>query len=141
MVIGAAGGILLHGTHLMGHWSKIQASPAPSSGEAELNAASKGISELLSVRHLLNEMNVLVKMTHYVDASAAKGTTLRKGAGRIKHLEVRQLWCQAMVEKYCVEVLKIPRKQNLADVLTHAAPRRCWELFHDAVNIWTSTEP
>ena len=49
-------------------------------------------------------------MKQYLDASATKGTMLRKGAGKIKHLEVRQLWCQAMVEKYNIEVLKIRRK-------------------------------
>ena len=68
----------MHGTHLIAHWSKVQSSPAPSSSEAELNAASKGISEILGVRHLLDEMSIEVKMKLYVDASAAKGTILRK---------------------------------------------------------------
>ena len=131
----------MHGTHLIAHWSKVQATPAPSSGEAELNAASKGISEILGVRHLLDEMSIDIKMKLYVDASAAKGAILRKGAGRIKHLEVRQLWCQAMVEKYGIEVQTIPRKINLADVLTHAVPRRCLNLFHEAVNIYLTAEP
>ena len=136
-----SGGVLFHGPHLVAHWSKVQTSPAPSSGEAELNAASRGISEVLSVRHLLDEMKIPVTMRHYVDASAAKGTILRKGAGRIKHLEIRQLWCQSMVEKYSLEVLKISRKVNLADVLTHAVPRRCLNLFHDAVHVYLSAEP
>ena len=131
----------MHGTHLIGHWSKLQGSPAPSSGEAELNAASKGISEVLGVRRLLVQLHTPVQITQYIDASAAKGTLLRKGAGKIKHLEVKQVWCQAMVEKYSIEVLKIPRKQNLADVLTHPVPRRCMDLFHDATNVYTGTEP
>ena len=136
-----SGGVLFHGPHLIAHWSKVQSTPAPSSGEAELNAASKGISEVLSVRHLLTEMQIPVTVKQYLDASAAKGTMMRKGAGRIKHLEVRQLWCQAMVEKYEISVLKVPRKLNLADVLTHAVPRRCWSLFLEAVNVYLSAEP
>ena len=86
-----SGGIILHGGHLIGHWSKLQSSPAPSSGEAELNACSKGLSEVLGIRHFLSQIGIEAHIRHYIDASAAKGTLLRKGAGKIKHLEVRQL--------------------------------------------------
>ena len=130
-----SGGVILYGGHLVGHWSKLQGSPAPSSGEAELNAGSKGLSELLGIRHLLDQMGMDVGMTHYLDASATKGTMLRRGAGKIKHLEVRQLWCQYAVERYGIRIIKIPRKQNLADTLTHPVGRRCWELFHEAVGV------
>ena len=94
-----SGGVILHGGHLVGHWSKLQSSPAPSSGEAELNAGSKGLSETLGIRHFLEQIGVTARVSHFIDASAAKGTMMRKGAGKIKHLEVRQLWCQYAVEK------------------------------------------
>ena len=42
-----SGGILLHGSAMISHWSKTQSNVALSSGEAELNGAVKGISELL----------------------------------------------------------------------------------------------
>ena len=125
----------------MGHWSKLQNSPAPSSGEAELNAGSKGLSEALGIRHFLDQMGISVRMTHHLDASAAKGTMMRKGAGKIKHLEVRQLWCQYAVEKYQVEVVKIPRRLNLADSWTHPINKRGMALFHEAVGIRVSEEP
>ena len=80
-------------------------------------------------------------MKHFVDASAAKGTILRKGAGKIKHLEVKQLWCQHAVEKYKVEIIKIPRGQKLADNLTHGVGKRSMELFHEAVNVIVRGEP
>ena len=60
---------------------------------------------------------------------------MRKGAGKIKHLEVRQLWCQHAVEKYGIEVVKIPRKLNLADSLTHGISKKDQALFHDAIGI------
>ena len=131
----ASGGVIVYGGHLVGHWSKLQSSPAPSSGEAELNAGSKGLSELLGIRHFLEQVGVTVYLRHYIDASAAKGTLLRKGAGKIKHLEVKQLWCQHAVEKYEVQVINIPRRVNLADILTHPAGKGQWTLFHDAVDI------
>ena len=111
----------------------LQASSAPSSGEAELNAATKGLSEVVGVKNFLEQLGIRVNLRHYVDASAAKGTMLRQGAGKIKHLEVRQLWCQFAVERHQVEVIKIPRKINLADNLTHPVGRRDLSLFHDAL--------
>ena len=106
-----------------------------------MNAASKGLSEVLSIRHLLEQMDIRVEIVHYLDASAAKGTLLRKGAGKIKHLEVRQLWCQHVVDKYAIKVVKIPRRINLADNLTHAMSGRSMELFHEAVKVIVEGEP
>ena len=67
-----SGGVIFHGSHLVGHWSKLQSGPAPSSGEAELNAGAKGLSEVLSIRHLLCQLGMDAVITHYIDASAAK---------------------------------------------------------------------
>ena len=37
--------------------------------------------------------------------------------GGIKHLEMRDLWCQGIVKKYDIAVRKIPRERNPADLL------------------------
>ena len=76
-----------------------------------------------------------------LDASAAKGTLLRRGAGKIKHLEIRQVWCQHAVDKYGIEVAKISRKGNLADCLTHVIGKRDLALFHEATGIKIIEEP
>ena len=128
-----SGGVIFHGDPLIGHWSKIQHGPAPSSGEAELNAGSKGLPEVLSIRHFLEQVGIKTYVIHYLDASAAKGTMLRRGAGKIKHLEVRQLWCQHAVERYGVKVVKIPQKGNLADTLTRPVGKKDMRLFYEAV--------
>ena len=90
---------------------------------------------MLGIRHFLSQIGIEAHIRHYVDASAAKGGLLRKGAGKIKHLEVRQLWCQHAVEKYGIEVVKIPRKLNLADSLTHGIGKKDLALFHEAIGI------
>ena len=118
--------------------STVQSIITLSLGEAEYYALTKGAAVGISIRALLEDFgegNVALSLR--ADSTTAKSLGHRLGAGRIKHLEVRQLWCQAMVEKYCVEVLKIPRKLNLADVV----PRRCMNLFHDAVNVYLTAEP
>ena len=90
---------------------------------------------MLGVKHFLEQLNVNVKLVHYLDASAAKGVLMRKGSGKVKHLEVRQLWGQHMVERYKVDVRKIPRKQDLADNFTHAIGRQGMELFYESVGL------
>ena len=57
------------------------------------------------------------KITHKVDASACKGILVRSGAGKVKHLGVRQLWVQEAVEKLKINVMKIPLEQNVADMM------------------------
>ena len=51
-----SGGIMLMGTHVIGHWCKTQANVALSSGEAELNAALKGGCEALGVKTMSEEL-------------------------------------------------------------------------------------
>ena len=55
----------------------------------------------------------------FCDSSAARGIASRQGVGRIKHLEVRQLWVQEQVARGRASVQWLPRKANAADVLTH----------------------
>ena len=50
------------------------------------------------------------------DSSARKGTLSRKGSGKVKHLEIRQLWHIASGN---VVLLKVHRDLNPADALTH----------------------
>ena len=66
---------------------------------------------------------------------------MRRGAGKIKHLEIRQLWCQHAVDRYHIEVHKIAWKANLADSLTHVIGKRELALFHEATGINVVEEP
>ena len=53
-----SGGGLFVGDNLIAHWSKMQSNVALSSGEAELDAAVKGISALIGVMELLRKLEV-----------------------------------------------------------------------------------
>ena len=52
------------------------------------------------------------------DSSAAKSFVARRGLGRMRHIEVRDLWLQQEVAKGLVEVRKIPGHTNPADLMT-----------------------
>ncbi len=122
-----SGGLLLRRNHLIGHWCKMQGRVALSSGEAELNAAVRGLSEGIGVVELMGELGMNVKINLLTDASVCRSTLLRKGRGKVKHLTTKQLWSQGAIESYGVEVTKIPRAANPADVLTHGCAAH--ELF------------
>ena len=107
----------MRGQHLICHWSRTQQLVALSSAEAELNAAVKGISEVLGMRNVLAELGFDLGVRHFIDASATKGILNRTGAGKVKHLTVRQLWVQEAVERIGIKVVKIPRELNCADLM------------------------
>ena len=107
------------GRHLLAHWSRTQTCVALSSGEAELNAMLKCACEGLNIKHLLEEVGVRAGLHLKGDSSASHGTLQRRGTGRIKHLETRQLWLQEKVQDGGVTIEKVPRERNWADVLTH----------------------
>ena len=82
-----------------------------------LNSVVKGISEAIGLRELLQEiLLVTVTIRIHVDASACKWMLLRHGTGKVKHLTTKQLWVQGAVQAYDIEVLKVPRAENSADI-------------------------
>ena len=117
-----SGGIIFHGSHLLCHWSKAQATIALSSGEAEVNAIVKGVSEGIGVLQLFEEFGLASSLDLCrlcTDSSAAKGTVTRRGSGKMKHLTTKQLWVQEAIRAYSICVHKIPRSENASDLLTH----------------------
>ena len=109
---------MLRGRHCISQWSRTQSCIALSSGEAELNAALKGGTELLGVRTLLAELGLDARLEIYGDSSACHGTLHRDGCGKIKHLELKQLWLQSKIKAGDVTFIKVPRDLNPADSLT-----------------------
>ena len=51
------------------------------------------------------------------DSSAKKGMAQRKGVGKLKHLELRELWLQDYVLQGKVQIRKEPTATNVTDVL------------------------
>jgi hypothetical protein len=129
--------MILRGGHLIAHWSSTQATVALSSAEAELNALVKAISESLGVLNMLKEMGKPYSCQVYTDSSAANGIVHRLGAGKVKHLEARQLWIQEIVGEKRLAVKKVPREYNMSDALTHNwTPADASKHFSEAGLVW-----
>ena len=74
-----SGGAILHGSHLLLHWSLTQAGVALSSCEAELNATLKMGCEILGIRQFIRELGDDISIRISGDSSAVQGIIARKG--------------------------------------------------------------
>ena len=109
----------MRGSHLICHWARTQQLIALGSAEAELNAAVKAAQEGLGVAHLEESLGRWLVVQLYGDSSANHGMIRRQGAGKVKHLTVRQLWLQQQSELGLCLHAKTLRAFNTADMLTH----------------------
>ena len=107
------------GDHLIAAWSRVQPRIALSSGEAELYAGLRGISETLWFVHMMREFHTQDwgRIIHRVDASACRAIMLRGGCGGLKHLTVKSLWVQEAVREYLITTDKVPRDAMNAHIL------------------------
>ena len=75
-----------------------------------------------------------------VDSSAAHAFFHRRGVGRMKHIDSRILWLQDLIAAGGVRVKKIPRTQNLADMLTHTPSAKELEVFLPLMSLRSCSE-
>ena len=115
-----SGGIALLGSHAIKSWSTNQAVVALSSGEAEYYSIVKGASIALGLVNLMKDLGFEAMGPPVInsDASAAIGIVNRLGTGKVRHIEVCQLWAQYQVSQGKLRISKVGTKENLADALT-----------------------
>ena len=53
-----------------------------------------------------------------IDASAAVGIATRRGIGRVRHIELNELWLQDQIARKRICIEKIEGKENISDSLT-----------------------
>ena len=92
------GGLVLWGQHLLEAYVGQEQSVSLSSAESELHQMVQGSARGLHLRNIFEEIldaPPLVRVGS--DASAAIGISARLGAGRVRHLEAKELWIQEKV--------------------------------------------
>ena len=72
----------------------------------------------MGLRSIAADMGIKASMRLEVDASAAVGVVQRKGLGKLRHIDVNELWLQDQVEKGMITIRKIPGACKTADVGT-----------------------
>ena len=113
------------GNHFIKGWSRTQNNITTSSAEAELIALVKGSAELLGVRSMLVDLGCETSGVIYADSSAALAIAKRKGAGKLRHINVSSLWVQERQDKEnAYAECKRALEQQYTLVRTHARQAR-----------------
>ena len=89
-----------------------------SSGEAEYYGIVKGAGIAIGLQNMLRDFDVELPIEIRTDASAAKGIANRRGLGKVRHMEVSQLWVQEKVSSGRIAIVKVKGENNIADALT-----------------------
>lgn len=100
----------------MCHWSKIGAKSALPSGEAELNRAVKGISEVAGVMNATRELRKRSQHDSHCGYKRMQGMLPRTVVGNVKRLSTTQLCAQGAIQSADVEVHKVRRTGNALDI-------------------------
>lgn len=113
-----SGGLGCFGSHVIKSWSTTQSVVTLSSGESEYYGLVRGSSMGLGLQALGRDLGVGTALKVYSDANAALGIALRRGVGKVRHIEVHQLWLQDKVGRGDLKVEKVDGEKNPADALT-----------------------
>ena len=111
------------GNHCIKTYSQTEETIALSSGESEFYGIVKTATMGLGMKGLLEDIRIEVGIQVNTDSSAAKSMAMRKGAGRVRHIEVRELWVQDRVAKGELQIFKVKGEFNVADGLTKHVER------------------
>jgi len=97
-----------------------QQTVALSSGEAEFVGITRGAAQGKLVQAILEEFKLKVDLAVLSDSSAARAMCRRVGVGRVKHLDLKQLWIQEAVAKGELTIECVDTDMNWADLGTKA---------------------
>ena len=135
-----SGGVVSWGNHVLKSWATTQATVALSSAEAELYSLVKGAAQALGMMAVGRDLGVCLEARIHTDASAALGIIQRQGLGKLRHISTQFLWIQDKARSGELEVVKIPGKDNPADVLTKNVPAEILERHMRSLGVWISSD-
>ncbi len=99
-------------------WSSTRTSIALSSGKEEFAALVEAVTEGIAVQTLAAELGWTLSLAEHVDSATAKAIASRSGVGRVRHLKVKTLWVQAAFKEGRFALLKVPGRENPANIIT-----------------------
>ena len=130
-----SGGAVMVGGCLVKHWAKTQTTISLSSGESELHGIANGMAQALGIQSLMNDMGWKLPVTVHSDATAAIGIARRKGLGKIRHLDVTDLWIQAKVRSKAVGLQTVLGADNPEYMFTKYVERAIPNKALQAMNL------
>ncbi len=92
-----------------------------------VRAAANGLGYL----SLLADLGIRLRLRVWTDSTASQGMCGRQGLGKVRHLDVQELWVQQRVRNRDFDLFKIKGEENPGDLFTKAglAESRITELL------------
>ncbi len=107
-----------------------------SSGESEFYGIVKAATMGIGIRSIFKDLGLEEEIQVNADTAAARSNTFRRGAGRVRQVEVRELWAQERVRRG--ELSKVRGEGNVADGLTKHVERSNMEMTMEKCGICSS---
>ncbi len=77
----------------------------------------------IGIKSLFLDLGVEMEVQVNTGFSPAKSIASRRGAGRVRHAEVRELWMQDKIQKGTFSIIKVCGEDYVADGLTKHVDR------------------
>ena len=110
--------MLMRGKHQIRASATLQSLTATSSAEAEYYAMAKGAAYALGTQSYLRDMGRIIQVELHTDSSSARSFSMRRGLGKMRHIQTRWLWLQERVAHKHLKIFKVPGEDNPADIMT-----------------------
>ena len=119
-------------------FSRIQHVTSLSSGEAELYGMTAVAAECMYFEGLLTELNFETqrKPVIWSDSTAALAMAGRRGAKKLKHVELRCFVCQDWQRSGRCSFQKVASEDNEADVLTKFLGVETFNRMKQYLEVW-----
>ena len=114
-----SGGAMVLGRHCLRTWSTTQPVVAMSAAEAEYYSMVEGATRAIGLKAMLSELGCCVHaVVISTDSSSAKSFASRRGLGKMRHIDVKELWLQEAVCRGKIRLHKVLGTANPADLFT-----------------------
>ena len=97
----------MYNGHCVKHYSVKRSSLDLSSWESELHGISKGVSTGLGMQSIARDLQFEISDRIHSNACAAIGIARRRGLGKIRHLDVENLWVRQKIRDCGVDRVKV----------------------------------
>ncbi len=108
----------MFGSHCLKKNSQTQETIAEYSGGLEFYGIVKAATMGIGIKSMFKDLGLEVEIQVNTDLSAARSISFRRGAGRVRHVEVREHWVQERVRRGELSIIKVRGEDNVADGLT-----------------------
>ncbi len=117
----------MFGSHCLKTYSHTQDTLVLSSGESDFYGIVKAATMGAGIKSLFGDVGLEIEVQVNTDSSIANSISSRRGAGRDRHVEVRDLWVQEKVRRGGLSIIKVKGRGNMADGLTKHVARKTME--------------